>query len=141
MEHQKELVMTVGWPRSGKTTWAKETGHPIVSPDAIRLAIHGQAYIGSAEPIVWAIAKTMVAALFEAGHERVILDACNNSAMRRKEWLSRRWKRVFMVVDTPAVTCVERAKADGREELIPVIERMADQYEPPSNDELADDEK
>ena len=29
------LLATVGLPRSGKSTWAKEQGFPIVSPDAI----------------------------------------------------------------------------------------------------------
>ncbi len=30
------LILTVGLPRSGKTTWALEQGWPIVNPDSIR---------------------------------------------------------------------------------------------------------
>jgi len=37
----KILILTVGLPRSGKSTWAAKKGFPIVSPDAIRLAMHG----------------------------------------------------------------------------------------------------
>lgn len=136
-----ELTMTVGLPRSGKTTWAKDTCCPIVSPDAIRLALHGHPYISSAEPIVWAIAKLMVGALFEAGHTRVILDACNNTAKRRAEWLSRRWIRRFKVMTTAPDECARRAIADAREDLLPVIERMAEQHEPPTDEEFADDER
>jgi predicted kinase len=127
----KTLLMTVGGPRSGKTTWAKDKGHPIVSPDAIRLALHGKSYISNAEPFVWAIARTMVAALFEAGHDTVILDACNNSVRRRDDWKSSRWMRAFIIFDTATTdVCVQRARADGRDDLIPVITRMAEQHEP-----------
>jgi predicted kinase len=74
----KTLIMTVGLPRSGKSTWAIAQGHPVVCPDAIRLALHGQPFIATAEPVVWATAKLMVASLFEAGHGVVILDATNS---------------------------------------------------------------
>ena len=85
---RKTLIAMVGLPRSGKSTWAKKAGHPIVSPDAIRLALHGQRFISEAEPFVWAIAKAMVRALFLAGHSAVILDATNNTRKRRDEWKS-----------------------------------------------------
>lgn len=51
------LVLMVGLPRSGKSTIARSGRVPIVSPDAIRLALHGQPFIASAEPTVWATAK------------------------------------------------------------------------------------
>ena len=131
----KTLVMTVGLPRSGKSTWAKGDGAPIVSPDAIRLALHGKAYISQAEPYVWAIARTMVASLFEAGHDKVILDACNNTRKRRDEWRSGRWRRLFSDFHVSSAICIERAKHDGRDDLVSVIERMAEQREPLQEDE------
>lgn len=122
------LVCMVGLPFSGKTTWAKSAGGcPIVNPDSIRLALHGQSYIESAEPYVWAIAHTMVLALFLAGHNTVILDACNNTRKRREEWISEQYATVFKVIDTPAEVCLERAV--HRPEMIPVIERMVRQRE------------
>ena len=42
---EKQLILTVGLPRSGKTTWALAQGYPIVAPDAIRLAVTGQRYV------------------------------------------------------------------------------------------------
>ena len=133
----KELLMLVGLPRSGKTTWATAEKLPIVCPDAIRLALHGNAYIQEAEPYVWAIARTMVRSLFLAGHDRVILDACNNTRKRRDEWRSKEWRRVFHTIGTPTGTeeCMRRARADDREHLIPVIERMAGQHEPVTQEE------
>ena len=125
------LILAVGLPRSGKSTWARATGHPVVSPDAIRLALHGHAFIASAEPVVWATAKLMVAALFGAGHGTVILDACNVTAKRRDEWISDGWNREYHFVATPKSVCIERAKSTGREDIIPIIERMAQDADVP----------
>jgi len=90
------LILTVGLPCSGKSTWALQQtrryaspiyGSPIVCPDQIRLALHGQRFVAMAEPFVWAIARTMVISLFGAGHQKVILDACNTTRKRRDDWL------------------------------------------------------
>lgn len=130
------LIATVGFPRSGKTTWARQQGHPIVNPDSIRLAIHGNRFIGLAEPFVWAVAKTMVRALFLAGHETVILDATNISRKRREEWKSSAWKTVFHEMGTTLEECVRRAGTDA--EIVPIIWRMRDEYEQLGPDEIRD---
>lgn len=124
------LILTVGLPRSGKSTWAKQQNLPIVSPDAIRLALHGQTFVGTAEPIVWATAHLMVASLFQAGHSLVILDACNVSRKRRAEWIDNRWQCVYAVFPTKKDVCIHRAKETGREDIIPIIERMDSEFEP-----------
>lgn len=128
-----QLIVTVGLPRSGKSTWARAQDHPIVNPDSIRLALHGQRFLPEAEPFVWAIARCMVRALFLAGHETVILDACNTTKERRDEWLAHdgAWIRVFKAFPTPAEECIRRARAEGDEEIVPVIVRMAAHFEPP----------
>lgn len=132
----KTLICTVGFPRSGKTTWAQSQAYPIVCPDAIRLAIHGQRFIAEAEPFVWAVAKTMVRALFRAGHSIVVLDACNNTRKRRDEWRSKEWDVVFKVIPEDASTCMERAQSEGREDLFAIIGRMAVEHEPLEGDEI-----
>jgi predicted kinase len=138
---QSTLIATVGLPRSGKTTWAlvtsRDHGWPVVSPDAIRQAIHGQRFIAEAESFVWATAKAMVRALFLAGHCGVIVDATNTTRKRRDEWKAPHWTTVFNVIDTPADVCRDRAAAAGDSEILPVIDRMAAQYEPLGEDELA----
>lgn len=134
-EHKHILIATVGLPRSGKTTWARSQAYPIVNPDSIRLAIHGQRFIGSAEPFVWATAKAMVHALFLAGHKTVILDATGITRERRSEWRSSRWGLFFKHTDTPAEVCRSRAEAEGDTEILPVIDRMAAQFEPLGDDE------
>jgi predicted kinase len=133
----KVLICLVGLPRSGKSTWAANHGDsvPIVNPDSVRMAIHGQRFIAEAEPFVWATVKAMVKALFLAGHRYVILDSTNTTRKRRDEWQSRDWQTFFKVIDTPKEVCLERATTEGDSEIIPVIERMAEQFELPSDDE------
>jgi predicted kinase len=131
----KTLIMPIGLPRSGKTTWARQNGNPIVSPDEIRLALHGQRFAAEAEPFVWAIAQVMVKALFAAGHDYVILDATNITRKRREVWRSELWRREFVVAGATKEQCIERAMKLGDSEIIPVIERMAAEYEPLSPEE------
>ncbi len=137
VERLPVLVLTVGLPYSGKSTWARKQGCPIVSPDAVRLAVHGQRYIELAEPYVWLVARHMVQALFLAGHDRVIVDATNNTKERRDWWRSSRWQLAVQNFSVDAQECMKRAAEEhGDDEIIPVIQRMAAKHEPP--DEFQD---
>ncbi len=129
------LICTVGLPKSGKTTWAKRQGYPIVCPDSIRLALHGQRFAAQAEPFVWAIAKLMVRSLFLAGNKIVILDATNNTLARRDEWRHPDWSLYFKVIATSVDECIKRAKAEGDEQIIPVIDRQDAEHQPLAYDE------
>ena len=131
--NEKLLILTVGLPRSGKTTWAREQNLPIVNPDSIRYALHGQRFQALSEPFVWAIATVMVRSLFLAGHSKVIVDATHNTKKRRDFWKDSAWRIVFKPFDTPKDICLKRAEGDT--EIIPVIERMATQSEPLTQDE------
>ena len=133
---QNTLVLTVGLPRSGKSTWAKSRGYPIVCPDAIRLAMHGSAFNVETERMVWTIAHYMVKALFFAGHHIVILDATNTTKVRRAEWKSVRWRRRYMLFKVPKEECLKRA--EDRPDLLPIIEKMAAQFEEIAQEEWDD---
>jgi predicted kinase len=139
----RTLLLTVGLPRSGKTTWARKTGFPIVSADAIRLALHGQAFEPLAEPFVWAIARIMVRALFVAGHETVILDACSVTRARRDEWRGGEWETFVVMFECSREEARRRVLADIPENsadtesgrLLEAIDRMAKSFEPLGEDE------
>lgn len=137
----KTLWMTVGLPRSGKTTSARGMKMPIVNPDSIRIALHGQRFIGEAEPMVWAIARYMVAALFEAGHDDVVLDATNTTVKRRDEWVDKRWRRMFVPMAADETECLARAARLNDSYIVPIIEKMAAQYEHPTSEEIREWEK
>jgi len=133
------LIVLVGLPRSGKTTWANGERSPMVSPDAIRLALHGRKFVPEAEPIVWVYSKLMVRSLFYAGHNRVIVDGCHVKRKYREEWYASElfgpnWKTVFQEFSADKATCIRRAEKRDPD-LIPVIEKMAAEWEPLQPDE------
>lgn len=123
----KVLICTVGLPRSGKSTWAREQDVPIVSRDSIRLSLHGHQFIELAEPIVKAIAKVMVRSLFLAGHHIVIVDEDNTTDERRMFWVEKEWLTYWKVFTTPAAECRRRAGDD--QALIKTIDRMHQAWE------------
>lgn len=136
----KRLIAMHGLPRSGKSTVARELrirlGAPVVSGDAIRLALHGQRYAADAEPMVRALKLIMIKALFGAGHEIVISDDTHFSYAAREFVRSDDWETEFFEVNTDVETCIERAIQTGQPDLIPVIRMMAVRWEP-----LGDEEK
>jgi len=125
-----DLLVLVGLPRAGKSTLARRLGFPVVCPDEIRLALHGQPYAPAAEPMVWAIAEVMAKALLGSGAGTVTIDATNCTTERRAFWTRVGGPEVrFAVVEAEPEECVRRALAGGRPDLAPVIERMAAQWD------------
>ena len=124
----------VGLPRSGKSTWAKEQGYPVVSRDAIRLSLHGTPFLESAKDLVTFIEKHMVQSLFNSGHQVVIVDSCHVRNRDRIKWFT--WamrngiQTYFKELKTPYNECIQRAIDTEQEYLVPVISRMNKNYEP-----------
>jgi len=119
-----KLILVSGLPRSGKTTWALKQGHPVVSRDGIREALHGKPYIQRAEDMITAIETYMVRALFAAGHKTVIVDSTHLKQKYIDRWIGD-WDLQVHRIDTPAAVCIKRAIDDKKEDLIPIIQSMA----------------
>jgi predicted kinase len=95
-------------------------------------------YQEEAEGFVWAIAKVMVKSLFFSGHDTVILDATNTTIKRQEDWNDVAEdvgaQVMYRMFYTMAFTCKERATKDGKEFLIPVIDRMKEFWAHPPKD-------
>ena len=133
------LIAMHGYPRSGKSTIARELskqyGAPIVNRDNIRLALHGQTYAAVAEPMTRAIYKIMIHSLFLAGHEYVIADETHWSRAARDFVRDGPWDTQFYWVLTNDYECIRRAQATNQPWLVPVIEEMSLRHEPLEDDE------
>lgn len=135
MARTPKLGITMGLPLSGKSTWAHEQRDftTIICPDTYRTALHGQEFVASAEPFVWACVHLSSRALLEDG-ARVLVDATNVRAAHREPWI--KLARDFdlpleiFLFGADAQTCAFRARAEGRENMVPIIERMVDSWEP-----------
>jgi predicted kinase len=126
------VILTVGLPRSGKSTWSMQQNVPVVNRDSIRLALHGKDYVQSAEAFVSKVEELMVKSLLVAGHPKIIIDATHTTVAYRN-----RWTRVLkdMNVDikykeflTDADICKSRAKDTGKLYLLPVIAKMTQAF-------------
>lgn len=136
------ISMMVGLPRSGKTTYIEKNKYGVrvvVSADQLRYLVYGQRFWGPGEDFMWAIRKIILKMLMEQG-VNIVIDETNTTATRRKPVINLAKKYGYsveaVVIDTPKETCIERAKAEGDENLIPVIERMAEQFEPVQPEEV-----
>lgn len=124
MNSKPTLVLMVGLPRSGKSTWLDGVVVPIVCPDEIRKVLGCYPFDAARETEVWYIAHVMVKALFGAGARRVYLDACSITTQRRAEWSSPDWDLEYQIITTPSHVCLRRAIESGQDYLVPVIDRM-----------------
>lgn len=133
-----KLYMLVGYPRSGKSTYAKQlrksTGAVIVNPDTVRLALHGKKFEQLAEDRVWANVRLTVRALLMLDHD-VIADATNLTRERRRSWfqatdLCPNVVTEYHVLQMAAEDCIARARAENDDNMVSVIERMQKSAEP-----------
>lgn len=123
---RKILIMPIGLARSGKSTWAKTQNYPVISVDAVRLALHGTRYDSEREDEVWRLMYLLVDALFIAGNDVVILDATSLNKESRDKWRGRGYELKFKIFDTSPEICKERAMLTNQEDLIPVIDAMVE---------------
>lgn len=109
---------------------SKRLGAPMVNRDSIRLALHGHRYLAKPEPYIKAISRTMIEALFIAGHDIIICDETNYSQAARDALKSPDWTTWWLEVPTSPEVCKERAFATGQPDLIAVIDEMWARREP-----------
>ena len=135
-----KLILTIGIPRCGKTTWIKEyvKEHPntvVVSPDDVRLSLHGKRYELLAEPMIWSIVKIMVRSLFLSGNTNIIIDATHTSKKRRTFWNDLNENMYYKLFKPNKDVCIERAVRTGQSDLVKIIEAMYKRFELPKEDE------
>lgn len=134
------LIVMVGLPRSGKSTWVKENqlGRPVVSADTLRYLVYGERFNADKEQEMWSVRETALRMLMKYGVS-IVIDETNTTRKRRTPILDMAkrygYKTVANVMSTTKEECISRAIAGQDSEIIPVIERMAAQFEPVSVDE------
>jgi len=142
-EKKKALVILVGPPASGKSTWGKkfaqENNLTYVSTDAIRAEIGTGEGDQSVSRAAFGIARNRVSSALGAGKSAMI-DATCVSRKARKDWINLgRGHGSFIIAVTFEVSREELLKRDtARERHVgpEIIDRFLHKYERPTDQEV-----
>lgn len=138
MAIQAPLILTVGIPGSGKSTWAKQLaiqkpGYQLISTDSIRAQLYGdEAVQGNWMEIQRSLLtqlKTTRQSIAQGHLIAVIYDATNARRRHRREFiqLARDCGYAPIVaawIDTPLAVCLQRNAGRSRQVPAEIIEKM-----------------
>ncbi len=136
------LVVLVGPPGSGKSTWARRNGRGAlhVSQDDLIDVITPDGFAHVYRPIYYEAENAVARAALRAGHT-VIVDRTNRTRAHRRRWLliarEAGCPAAAVVMTTPEWLCRERnAERQGpRRVSEPRMQRMLSSFEPVEDDE------
>ena len=138
-----ELVLLVGPPRSGKSTWreANKKGYVVVSPDRTCEIMFGHKHVPDKKYIAYKTALQMAELLLDQG-KSIIVDATNINRGSRKNWfkIAEKYNAGVrcIVFKTPIEECIKRNQTCPDHEKVPndVIVSMSGKTSDPLNDGL-----
>jgi predicted kinase len=135
------LIVLVGPPAAGKTTWARRNGQGAVhvSQDGLIDAITPHGFDHIYRPIYHAAEDAVARAALGSGHT-VIVDRTNRTRAHRERWLKiareASCPAIAVVIAAPAELCRDRnAKREHGRLSDERMERMLAAFEPVSSDE------
>jgi predicted kinase len=136
---QPKVIVLVGLPGAGKSTWARAQGAAVLSSDEMRLLLAGDEKDQTIHARVFAAMRYLLRQRLELGAGPTILDATNLRRRDRKPWLklaaafSAAAEAVYF--DVPLAVCLERNAARVRVVPPEVIRAMHADLEPPTRAE------
>ena len=130
------VVLAIGLPGSGKTTWFKRRGVTPLSSDMLRTIlfddITDQRYSG----LVFSTLRSLLRARLIAKMPWNYVDATNLSAHERRQWIkmakSFGYEAQAVYFDVPLAVCMERNSKRERRVADDVMQKMAERLRPPS---------
>jgi predicted kinase len=135
MTEKPLLIVAVGLPGSGKSTYFQRIGANPVSTDAIRQQLADDASDQTIHKQVFETLRFLVRQRVRLGRTVTYIDATNLTVKDRNQYIrmARLWKCRIQALyfDTPVELCLERNR--NRERFVPedVIAKMAAKLVPP----------
>ena len=142
-DKKKALIILVGPPASGKSTWGKkfalDNGVVYVSTDEIRKEIGSGEGDQTVSAAAFGIARRRVSAALSAG-KNVMIDATNVNRKSRKDWVNLgKGHSAYIIAVAFEIPKAELLKRDAKRERQvgpEVIDRFINKYARPATDEV-----
>lgn len=134
-----KLIVTVGLPGSGKSTYLARLGVNAISSDEVRRIIADNPLDQTMNARIFAVIRYLIRQRIAAGRPATFVDATHLTPWERKPYviLARRYGCTLeaLFFDVPVEVCIARNQA--RDRIVPeaAIRNMAQQMIPPSEKE------
>jgi predicted kinase len=130
------VVLTIGLPGSGKTTWFKRRGVTPLSSDLLRTILFDDITEQRYQGLVFSTLRSLLRARLIAKMPWNYVDATNLSPHERRQWIKMAKSFGYDVqavfFDVPFEVCMERNRRRERVVSDEVMQKMAERLRPPS---------
>jgi predicted kinase len=130
------VVLTIGLPGSGKTTWYKRRGVTPLSSDLLRSLLFDDITEQRYQGLVFSTLRSLLRARLIAKMPWNYVDATNLSPHERRQWIkmakSFGYEVQAVFFDVPLSVCMERNSKRERAVTDEVMQKMAERLKPPT---------